>query len=278
MRLTSLFAALLGAGSGTRAAAPEGRPHLAFILLGSPALPSGTGVVSAFREIAPPTESQPAVEPSGDGTTVQLSIGKGGTLLVSMMPVPVPNHEAEQAFEYSYSSGLAQYGELAPHRAHLVAFFRDEPGRSRRDGLIRFTYLLAALAKAAQAGAIYWGDSGATHDARFFIDRAREHDPDLMLPLWCGFQTVPDGSARASMLTLGMRRQLGMMELRVTAPQRDLGEYVGAMFDFLAYAARRGSPVPEGETIGRNANERLKVRHEPSPIDPKERVWRVDFP
>jgi hypothetical protein len=80
------------------------------------------------------------------------------------------------------------------------------------------------------------------------------------------------------MLTVGMRRQLGMMEMRVSAPQRDLVEYVDAMFGFLAYAARRGSAVPEGDTIGRSAGEHLKVRYERSPVDPKQKVWRVDFP
>jgi hypothetical protein len=274
----TLLAALLGAGSGATTKPPETKPHLAFLLLDGPAMPSGEEVVAAFREIAPRSENPLALDSGVGADVLQFSIGTGGRLLVSLIPVPVPNGEAEAAFAHSYSVHLDEVGKLAPHRAHLVAVYREESSRSRYRELTRFTYLLAALAQASRASAIYWGDAGATHEAGFFIGLAREHDPDLMLPLWCGFEAVQDGPARASLLTLGMRRQLGIMEMRVTAPQRNLSEYVDAMFNFLAYAARRGAPVPDGETIGRSANERLKVRHERSPVVPKEKVWRVDFP
>jgi hypothetical protein len=277
--LLSLLAALLGAGPGAKASpVPEPQPHLAFVLLETPAMPAGERVVAAFREIAPAAESPVAVEPGSDASSLQLAVGRGGSLLVSLMPIPVPGREAEEAFAFSYSAGLDADGELAPHRAHLVVYFKDEPGRSRYEGLTRFTYLLAALVEASRATAVYWGDAGATHEARFFVERARKRDPDLMLPLWSGVELVQEGPDRASALSLGMRRQLGVMELRITAPQRNLGDHVLRMYDLLAYAARRGSAVADGETIGRSATERLKVRHERSPADPEQKVWRVDFP
>lgn len=276
MGLFSRLGALFGAGGATARSA-ERRPHLAFVLLDDPTMPRGEAIVEAFRELAPADEGPLSIDPSSTAEALQLSIAKEGSLLVSLMPAPVPNREAEESHARSITA-LGSGGALAPHRAHLVAFFRDAPGRSRYDELTRFTYLLAALAQGAHATAIYWGDAGATHEAEFFVESARERDPDRMLPLWTGFELVQDGAERASMLTLGMRRQLGIMELRVTAPRADLAEYVGAMFDILAYAARRGSAIPAGETIGRSAEERLEVRHEPSPADPKEPVWRIDFP
>jgi hypothetical protein len=49
-------------------------------------------------------------------------------------------------------------------------------------------------------------------------------------------------------------------------------------FDLLAYAAKRGAAVADGDTIGRSATEKLRVRHEPSPLGSGETVWRVDLP
>lgn len=274
--MTSPLTLLRGGRSSSEMVPREPKHHLAFVLLETSALPRGEAVVGALQDIAPRVEAAMTAEGVAKDDVLQFSIGNGASLLVSLMPLPVPNREADGAFAYSYSAGLNAERGLAPHQAHLITFFRDEPGRTIYDGLTRFTYLVAAVAQASHAIAIYWGDAGATHSARFFIDRARECDPDLMLPLWCGFEVAQDGP-RASVLTVGMRRQLGIMEMRITAPRRNLSEYVGAMFDILAYAARSGAAVPDGDTIGRSADERLRVRYERSPADPEQQVWRVDF-
>lgn len=51
-------------------------------------------------------------------------------------------------------------------------------------------------------------------------------------------------------------------------------------FDLLPMPAlaRRGTPIPAGDTVVRNADERLRVRYEPSPIDAAVSIWRVDLP
>ena len=48
-------------------------------------------------------------------------------------------------------------------------------------------------------------------------------------------------------------------------------------FDLLAYMVTRGKALPDGDTVGRAANERLPVRYVPSPVNPGEKVWRVEF-
>lgn len=255
----------------------DARAHLAFVLMGEATAPEAEDVVAALGEIAPGAEA-PLVFSTQETAILQFTVGRGGSLTLGLMPGPVPGREADDAFGFSLSAGLSETGVLAAHCAHLAVFFEDEPGRSRHEGLTRFSYLLAATAKSSKAIAIYWGDAGATHEAGFFIDRARHQDPDLMLPLWTGIEVVRDGPGRASMLSLGMRQQLGILELRVTAPQEGLGESMGTMYDILAYAARSGAAIAAGDTIGRSENEQLDVRHEPSPIDPAQTVWRIDFP
>lgn len=286
MRLATLLALLLAAAPAPAtppaAKAPADRMQLAFVLLGRPALPEARAVAAAFKEIAPPSEGPLTAAPGKPGErgveALELAVGKGASLILALMPAPVPDHEADEAFGRSYSRGTVKDGKLAEHKAHLVAVFHDEPGRSRRDGLARFTWLLAAVAKASGAIGVYWGDAGATHEASFFVALAATTDQERMLPLWCGFEVVRDGADRVSLLTLGMEKQLGIMDLRVTAPVKGLGGTIASAYDLLAYATRRGSAVPDGDTVGRDEVERLEVRWEPSPADPKVKVWRVDFP
>jgi hypothetical protein len=275
----ALLATLLGAGQGTPPTTPgtDARRHLlAFVLLERPALPQPDAVVTAFRRIAPGTERD-LVAGSVHDDALEFVVGSSGSLMVGLMPFPVPRGEADEAFDFSVSS-LRGTTKLAPHRAHLVAFFGDRVGTSRKESLTRFTYLIAALAEASGAAAVYWGAAGATHDTKYLVEVAREHDPDLMLSLWTGISIASDGPARVSLLSLGMQQQLGIMELRLTAPRKDLARAIGFFFDALAYAAKRGTAVPEGDTLGSTAEQRLKVWYESSPLNPNERVWRIDLP
>jgi hypothetical protein len=38
-----------------------------------------------------------------------------------------------------------------------------------------------------------------------------------------------------------------------------------------------GKALLEGDTVGRTAEEKLPVRYVPSPVDPKQKVWRVEL-
>lgn len=46
---------------------------------------------------------------------------------------------------------------------------------------------------------------------------------------------------------------------------------------FLGYVLSRGKALLAGDTIGRTATERLRVRYVPSPVDPSKRVWTIEL-
>ena len=78
------------------------------------------------------------------------------------------------------------------------------------------------------------------------------------------------------MLSLGMA-QLDLPDLLLIAPESPDNATLETSFDLLAYTARNGKALPEGDTIGRNADERLPVHYVPSPIDSNVKVWRVEL-
>lgn len=44
-----------------------------------------------------------------------------------------------------------------------------------------------------------------------------------------------------------------------------------------AVLAERGTPLPDGDTVGRTNDERFPVHYVTSPVDLKKRVWRVEI-
>jgi hypothetical protein len=63
----------------------------------------------------------------------------------------------------------------------------------------------------------------------------------------------------------------------VNASSIDGNDALATFFDLLAYVTDRGEPIPEGDTVGRTAGERLEVAYAPSPIDGSKQVWRVEM-
>lgn len=265
------------------------------VLLDEPRLPRPEAVVAAYREIAP---SGPALfadlTPDQDTVTVTFRIANGDSVVIGLMSVPVPDGEAERNAEYSLSA-IGKGWTLPQHRAHVVvvpvakekpplgrlsAFTRrvllNEKPRPPLDRLITFTRVVAAIVSASEAVGVYVGAAHATHDAGFFVDIASSEEAlPAMLMVWNGVSVAKDGD-RISLLSLGMS-QLELPNLLLTAPMTDVNDALASMFDFLAYVTSRDAPLPAGDTIGRTADERIKVRYQPSPVGDGTDVWCVDL-
>ena len=148
------------------------------------------------------------------------------------------------------------------------------------DSLKRFTWLLAATAEAARAPAIYWADSGATHPTDFFVGVTCSDDPTALMLVWSGVSIASDGGKpdRMSLVSLGMS-QLGLPDLELSVPRSlEKRRALDRLYALLGYVAVRGAPIKEGDTVGRDATERLPVRYVKSPLDPAKTVWHVELP
>lgn len=167
-----------------------------------------------------------------------------------------------------------QVGSAAPHVAHL-AVVSLSPKASPVERLLRHTRVVAALTKASHAIGVYEGNANATHDPAFYVDVVA-NGPDLPLMLWNGISLAktPD---TVELLTLGMA-QLGFPDLLLVGPAGQGNDALLFAFNLLGYVISRGGPIPEGETVGRTAAEKLPVTYVPSPVDPSVRVMKVELP
>jgi len=291
--LKGLLAALLPACA---AVAPRGGPpppaaspgdqevmRIAFVLLESPVPPDAREVVAAFRQIAPPGPAEsfrltgPAAEPR-DAAAV-FDLGEEGQLVVGLLDRPVPDGEADYWSSRSLAGASSDW-RLPPHQAHLLVLWREYAPRPALESVQRFTWMLAAVARAAGGLGIYWADSGATHPADYFARVAAERASPRAITLWSGVSVGSDGDrpGRFSLLSTGMT-QLGLIDLELTGPLSVSKEdALELLYRLLRYELQRGAPIPAGETFGRTKEERLPVRHLPSPADPSKTVWRIDLP
>lgn len=267
-------------GKKTRPPKDEEPLDLAFVLLSKARLPSAKAVVRCYREFEPKARLSEAAREGTDpatGEILMLHLDTGETAFVALMPAPVPDGEADGAAQCSVSS-LGTGWKLPAHSAHLIVTMTHSDSRfSALDRLSRFTSLLAAVAKASASVGIYWGNAGATHDPQFFYSIAADPGVVPRIMLWTGVSVADEGEGRLSILSLGMQ-QLGLPDLLLVASESAEDVALETFFDLLAYVANRGKALPEGDTVGRTAEERLPVHYVDSPIDKAKKVWRVELP
>jgi len=279
---SSFALVVLGAFMANADAAPASgkRTNLAFVLLGGPTMPRGEDIVRAYAKFASKNERIRLVDAktkdkADASQAIALEFAPGGLAMVALMPVPVPNDEADDAARFSIST-FGTGWKLPAHAAHLIVTLIDPSGSKPVDSLSRFTSVLAAVTEASHAVGVYWGSASATHDPKFVIAIASEQSSVSRIMLWTGVSMAREASGRISLLSLGMK-QLELPDLLLTAPQGSANEALGAFFDLLAYVIDRGKPLPEGDAVGRSESERLRVHYVPSPIDATKKVWRVEM-
>jgi len=283
-RYVLLGLAVLAAGHA-HAAAPiplratkHKKTNIAFVLLPEARLPKADAVAWAFATFSLNHESirerppEKGAKPGG-GEALVFDLGPHGSVLIGLMPNPVPKGEADEAARYSVSAGE---GKLPRHKAHLIVAQNDDDVATV-DALSRFTAILAALTEASGAIGVYWGNAGATHDAKFFLGIARDKALISRLMLWTGVSVARGADGRVSLLSLGMG-QLELPDLLLTSsPALPKGKALEFFFSLLAMVAEGGKALPEGDTVGRDEHERLPVHYVPSPVDAGKKVWRVDL-
>lgn len=242
---------------------------LSFVLLPQSGVPSADAFQRAWGEVANGAAA-PVVVTWG-AETIHLEV-EGLDVAIGLVPTPVPGREAERAAVHSACAFAVGGFELAPHVAHLVVFSRSSEANVVACRL-HHTRVVAALAKAAAAVAVYEGAAGATHDAAFYVDVAR--GDDLPVQLWTGVRVTTTG-ASVELLTLGLGA-LQLPDLLVSAPANQREDALSFLFVVVGYLAHRGEAIAAGETVGRSATEKCVVTYVPSPLDPAERVMRVDM-
>ena len=246
-----------------------GYSNFAFVLLSEAEMPN----ILRLTEELGPFENRSLTDEVTNIATTFITFPDSSQARLVLMPTAVPRGEAGRAVEFSVSS-MGTGWDLPVHNAHVMVSLNDPSESSKISGLKRFTSLISAVTKVTEPVGIYWGNAGASHDPAFFVSVAEETGDHSQLMIWTGVSIASKENGELSFLSLGMG-QLDLPNLFLKAGNTKPNEALGVFFDLLAYVVNKGSALPEGDTVGRSADEQLVVHYIPSPAGDGESVWSV---
>src|SRR6185295_8117096 len=99
------------------------------------------------------------------------TLGQDRQLVVALIPAAVHRREAEEMVSAS-AGALDGKWKLPSNQAQLIVNLM-QPAGPRIETLTRFTAVLAALVQVTRPVGIYWGEAMATHEPKFFLEKAR---------------------------------------------------------------------------------------------------------
>jgi hypothetical protein len=189
----------------------------------------------------------------------------GGNLAVSLMPAPIPWSELEGPCATAWWWPAAEQ-VMRPHKFHfIVALIGGQIDPVERRVIL--TRVVREVVKGADAVGVYWGEGTLVHDpVKFVQDTASVSGTDIPGPLWIDVRVEPTDSDALRCFTTGLA-PLGFHEIEVDKSRLDPGELMGFVGDTACYIVNGRKQIKDGETMGRTANERYKVRFVPSMFD-----------
>lgn len=188
---------------------------------------------------------------------------EGFRVIVALMPMPVPNGEAEHYAKANYMWNDAEK-TVARHRAHLIVTVLGEGNMLTRANV--FVKICSSLMGQENAVALY--SEGAVYSPQMFRDfsgvlkdESLGGEVPILNLVWFGI--YGDGK-NAGVYTYGMRR-LGKEEIEIYVPQKaaDLNQMRNFLVSVAAYVVGEDVILRDGETIGFSATEKLPIKLSP---------------
>lgn len=196
-------------------------------------------------------------------------------VFVALMPAPIPWSDLEGPCSTSWLWPDAAT-ELRRHRAHaLVTLSADCEPIERLTMLTQVTASLVATCEATVG--VYWCDARLVMSPSMFREFAARMLPEgYPLYVWVDFRVGRNEEGKTSGFTTGMTA-LGHMELETLNSPEPPGELKERFFGLAYYLLENGPVIQDGDTIGEDANERIKVIYSKSAFGHKDRVMRLDY-
>jgi hypothetical protein len=261
-RLEKLF------GFGGGRSRSEKTNQLAMPLFARPGSCSPAKVVEAWASMFP---RQPPIRET-EGTTDPVNAPGSCTtayevdsasLVAAEMPLPIPTTEAVDAVRTSWMWQEPD-DPVRNHRAHAVVTAMAS-GDAVRDAW-HVARLSAAMLKAGEGVALYWGSSRQVHLPK--VVEALAASDSLPVPLWVGITvSAPSSAGPFSAATHGME-SLGHKEFELLDTGMGIGGIRSTLLDVAGYVLERGPVLLHGQTCGPDGGEKWTIRHARSRLVP----------
>jgi len=223
---------------------------------------------SAFASLPAPSTAEKK------DSTFALRIG-GADVFFGLMPAPIPWSDLEGPCTRNRLWPNAA-SELRSHWGHaIVSVFEECEPIERLRVLTAATAALVGTCSAVVG--VYWCDSRVVMPPRMFreiaVGTSREGFP---LDIWLDLHIGKDAEGKIAGYTMGMTA-LGHMELETWSSIEPPGELRDRFLGLACYLLANGPVIRDGDTIGEDEKERIKVVYSDSRFGHKNRVMRLDY-
>jgi hypothetical protein len=197
----------------------------------------------------------------------------GCDVIIAMMRAPIPWSDLEGpcATSWLWKDAAAT---LKQHAGHLIVTLLSDLNPVERSVLL--TQVCAAvLATCAEAPGVYWSNATLVVPSKVFQEFAERILPDPPLYIWVDYRVGTTGKT-SSGFTTGMQA-LGHMELETESATEAPGDLRERFFALGNYLLEHGPVIKNGDTVGEDANERIKVVYAKSAFGHEGQVMRLEY-
>jgi uncharacterized protein DUF4261 len=194
-----------------------------------------------------------------------------------LMPAPIPgmtDADGPCAKTPFWPNAAA---EMRSHSRHVIVTVAGDANPT--DQMRVLTQATAALVDSCnECVGVYWPSSALLFPAKQFCDIACRFLPEgFPLPIWINFRIAKNADRASAGLTQGLSA-LGKMEFETTSSPESPKELRERLLGLVGYVLDGGPVIKNGDTIGEDANERIKVIYGPSSFGGEGRVMRLEYP
>ncbi len=197
------------------------------------------------------------------------------TYAIARIPAGIPKNDFQSAADYSllYKDKDGLYDKQKAHI--IVTVISDKLDLIKQQLLL--TKLTRAVLKNTNSLGVLWGSSVQLIQSNVFLAFSTDiSDESLPIPLWVNFCLFKDTNNKINVYTLGMKT-LGYPEYEIINLKMNWNDGYYFLVDFTNYMITSHDLITDGDTIGRDENEKLKVTYPKSEITDDNRVMRIEM-
>lgn len=209
----------------------------------------------------------------GDGT-VSFNVGEN-SVIIAKMPAPFPWSDLEGPCATSVLWPSAE-DDLKNHQRHAVVTVTGDLDPLAMSVLLTQA-TVSVMAATPSALGVYWGNATLIVPKDIFIDFATEVMPlGPPLHIWVDFRVGPDSERTSAGFTHGMQA-LGHMEFEAKQAAEPPGELRERFLALGSYVVENGPVIRDGDTVGEDEHERIRVVYSDSEFGHEEQVMRLVY-
>lgn len=212
-----------------------------------------------------------------DKHILSFDVGNGAYAILTLIAAPIPWTDLEGPCATSVLwKDAAEV--LRPHKAHLLVtvMFHEQPSPIEKSKLL--TQITAAILHTCDAAlGVYWCNATLVIPPELFREFAVRILPlGPPIHIWVDFRIGPNEQGTMAGFTTGLEA-LGHMEIETLNSPEPPGELRDRFEGLIAYLLENGPVIRDGDTIGEDVNERIKVVYSPSSFGHDGTVMRLDY-